>query len=161
MPPRTIPDGYVEIAPGEYAKAKLKVKTVPVGVAEVVVFDKSDIADTTGADHSVSMRVSMSPTTDESKLNKWEKEYLLWIKRELKPEWHGVQCLSLKIGDDCRYVPDFITIESGEIYCREVKGFFRPQAKVKMKAVARIYPWIRFVLARKSKGAWSHELVKP
>jgi hypothetical protein len=101
------------------------------------------------------------PTTDELKLNKTERAFLKYLEL-LNFPWIGVQNISLKIGNDCRYVCDFWAIGfDGELIGYETKGFYRPQAKVKMAVVARLFPWIKFKLVRKIKNGWDIQDVKP
>lgn len=99
--------------------------------------------------------------TDEAKLNKTEAEYLMYI-RCLGFAWIGVQNITLKLGHDCRYTPDFVTVDkNGHLDVREVKGFFRDDAKVKIKVAARMFPWMTFQVVRKAKTGWEHQIVKP
>jgi len=101
------------------------------------------------------------PTTDEDKLNKTEKAYLSYL-RALKPLWIGVQNITLKLADDTRYTCDFFFIdEAGALHGRETKGFWRDDAKVKIKVAARTFPWIRFAVAEKDGIGWKHTEVKP
>lgn len=102
-------------------------------------------------------------TTDEEKLNKLERDYLRLLRARNLP-WIGIQCITLKLGDDTRYTSDFVTIgPNGEIEFRETKGGkFWDDAKVKLKVAARMYPIFVFYLVRKSKdGNWSEVIVKP
>lgn len=105
-------------------------------------------------------------TTDQARLNKTEREYWEHLKQsQLLDEcivWIGVQNITLKLADDCRYTPDFWTVEvGGQIVAREVKGFWRDDAKVKIKVAARLFPWIKFVVVKKLQYSWSEEEVKP
>lgn len=103
----------------------------------------------------------ISPSTDERKLNKTERAYLDYL-RALNPQWLGIQNITLKLGYDTRYTPDFFGIDTlGVIHAREVKGFWRDDAKVKIKVAARLFPWIKFTVAMKTKTGWSHTEVKP
>lgn len=105
--------------------------------------------------------MTIQSSTDESKLNKTEKAYLGCLRHRGYP-WVGVQCITLKLGDDCRYTPDFWVLDaSGNLGAREVKGFFRDDAKVKIKVAARLYPWIKFVVVTKDKAGWNESDVKP
>jgi hypothetical protein len=106
------------------------------------------------------MSIQVQPTTDEAKLNKTEKAYLA-ILRSRRYEFVGVQCITLKLGDDCRYTPDFIVLNAGIITADEVKGFWRDDAKVKIKVAARMYPWIAFRVIQKNKAEWTVTLIKP
>jgi hypothetical protein len=112
----------------------------------------------------------LSVSTDEQKLNKTERAYLAHL-RSIGYDWIGIQCITLKLGDDCRYTPDLWTIESqdsnmpmarGRLVAREVKGFMRDDALVKIKVAARMFPFVVFVLVRRQKsGGWDTQIVKP
>jgi hypothetical protein len=105
--------------------------------------------------------IRCQPSADEAKLNKTEREYL-GLLRSASPAWIGVQAVTLKLGDDCRYTPDFVVLDAaGVLWAHEVKGFMRDDALVKLKVAARKFNWIRFVLARKEKGAWEVKEVSP
>lgn len=100
-------------------------------------------------------------STDEAKLNKTEREYFAYVKR-LGHQWVGCQSITLKIGDDCRFTPDFGVLTSdGKLQCHEVKGFWRDDAKVKIKVAARQFSFIEFIVVQKNKQGWSFESVKP
>lgn len=101
-------------------------------------------------------------TTDEKKLNKTERRFLDYLRSQNYRIVH-IQSITLKIGDDCRYTPDFISITpfSAQI-AWEVKGFFRDDAKVKLKVAARMYPWIVFKLVRwdSKNNQWDIQIVR-
>lgn len=70
--------------------------------------------------------------------------------------------MALKIGNGCRYTPDFVAVErvgdNGHVEVRvyEVKGgYAREDAVVKLKAAADRYRWARFflVVVRERRGA--------
>jgi len=110
---------------------------------------------------AVSMLAEITASTDEQKLNKTEKAYLNQL-RSRGLSWIGIQNITLKLADDTRYSPDFFYVHQGQIHAHEVKGFFRDDAKVKIKVAARQFPWIRFTLVFKGKGsAWDYREVKP
>ena len=103
----------------------------------------------------------MRPSTDEEKLNKTEKAYL-GVLRSSGHHWIGIQCISLKLGDDCRYNPDFLVLTvNGVLEAHEVKGFMREDALVKLKTCARMYRWLRIILVQRVQGQWASSLVKP
>ena len=103
----------------------------------------------------------ITPSTDEQNLNKTERAYLGYL-RSLNPMWLGIQCIKLKLADNTTYTPDFWTISNGGVlHALEVKGFWRDDARVKIKVAARQYPWARFTAASKTKHGWTHEEIKP
>ena len=111
---------------------------------------------------NVSLQHSFSPrlSTDEEKLNKTEKAFLTYMRLG-GFDWIGVQNVTLKLADDVRYTVDFTAIRLGKLMAYEVKGFFRDDARVKIKVAARLFPWISFVIVRKTKDGWQYEDVKP
>lgn len=99
-------------------------------------------------------------TTDESKLNKTEHLFLVYL-RTLYP-CVRIQAITLKLGDDCRYTPDFYTIDpNGVVTLWEVKGFMRDDALVKIKVAARQWTEFQFKLVYRRNGQWEIEDVKP
>jgi len=103
------------------------------------------------------------PTTDEQKLNKTERAFLEFL-RSRDTGWIGVQNVTLKIGDDCRYTPDFLVITQGwepPVVFYECKGFWRDDARVKIKVAARQFPWAKFIAVQRIKGQWRFEEIKP
>ena len=100
-------------------------------------------------------------TTDEDRLNKTEAAFLAYL-RASHVEHLAIQAITLKLADDCRYTVDFTGIREGRLMAWEVKGFFRDDAKVKIRVAARMFPWILFVLVRKQKGGgWTLKEVNP
>ena len=64
------------------------------------------------------------------------------------------EAYTLKLGKDCRYTPDFaVFLNDGEIEFHEVKGFWRDDAKAKLRIAARQFPH-RFRCVKKSKSGW-------
>jgi len=102
-------------------------------------------------------------STDEMRLNKTERAFLVWL-RAVAPSYVHIQDITLKLADDCRYTPDF-SVNDPARGCRtfyEVKGFWRDDAKVKIKVAARLFPEFRFVVVQKKLGGgWAFSEVKP
>lgn len=106
--------------------------------------------------------VKVRPTEDVRKLNKTEAAYLFHLQLKTDGwEWIGVQNMTFKLADDTRYTPDMIVISNGQVEAHEVKGFWRDDAKVKIKVAARLFPWVHFKVAMKTKSGWSVVDVKP
>lgn len=104
----------------------------------------------------------IQPSTDEQKLNKLERSWLRQLRLTHPEENIGVQSFTMKLGDDCRYTPDFWTLDAnGQIHFWECKGFMRDDALVKIKAAARKYRLFRFVLVTKEKGQWVEKPINP
>lgn len=103
--------------------------------------------------------VKIAKSTDEGKLNRWESQWLAVLQGR-SFAWVGIQNVTFKIGHDCRYTPDFVCYANiGGMVAYEVKGFFRDDAKVKIKVAARMFPWITFILVMKENGYWKEEIV--
>lgn len=63
-----------------------------------------------------------------------------------------------------RYTPDFLVItQDGSVEFHEVKGYWRDDAKVKIKIAARMFPWFTFRAYRwKNKTVgWLEETFDP
>jgi len=95
------------------------------------------------------------------KMNKTEREYGCMLEARGDVLWMEFEGLTLRLGDDCRYTPDFtLMLRDGTIECHETKGFMRDDALVKIKVAAASYPF-KFVLVRKTKGEWSMTEIRP
>lgn len=105
---------------------------------------------------------SLRPTADEAKLNQTERLFYAHLKHIVTPLYMGVQSITLKLADDCRYTPDFwAVIVQGTFTFYEVKGFWRDDARVKIKVAARTFPWAEFVAVQRIKKEWKFENIKP
>ncbi len=133
--------GFEEIVPGHLSRAV--------------------IVDARPSDATAKARLSISPSPDESKLNKTERAYLQ-VLRAGGFHFVGIQNITLKLGDDCRYTPDFNHLdEDGRLIFSEVKGFMRDDALVKLKVAARVFSIFQFVLVRKNGSGWDVSEIKP
>lgn len=117
---------------------------------------------------ALNRKLSIRPTKDESNLNKTESDYLAWLQNQ-QCQWIGVQCITLKIGDDCRLTVDFWALDDTGLRAIDTKACRRGKEKphieddalVKLKVAARMYPWIHFVVAWKLDGVWNHRAISP
>jgi len=111
---------------------------------------------------SIKVAIKAKQSADESKLNKLESAWLAVLRADITLAWVGVHALTFKIGDDCRYTPDFIALNlDGELIAYETKGFMRDDARVKLKVAARMFPFVGFVLVERKAGAWICTEIKP
>lgn len=102
---------------------------------------------------------ALGVSTDVAKLNRLERAYYDKLHAD-GHGWVGVQCITLKLADDCRYTPDLWTFCNG--FCAwECKGFRREDSWIKLKVAARMYPMISFVLVEKTKSGWHLTAIKP
>lgn len=71
---------------------------------------------------------------------------------------YAFEAVTLKLGDDCRYTPDFMVIEQDEtITFIECKGFWRDDAKVKIRVAAEKFPMFRFRAVKHVRDRWDWE----
>lgn len=99
-------------------------------------------------------RCIVAQTTDEANLNKTERAFYDLLKRNPEAAKVGIQNHTLKLADDTRYTPDFAVLQAdGQIVFYETKGFWRDDAKVKIKVAARQFPEYRFVVAVRDKAS--------
>jgi hypothetical protein len=105
------------------------------------------------AQQATKVRVALSERKDHKKLNKMERAFLAVLELRHPKVW--VQEFTLKLGDDCRYTPDFVCLTKElSLTVYETKGFMRDDALVKLKTAARNFPIFQFVLVEKKKGEW-------
>lgn len=99
-------------------------------------------------------------------MNKTERAYSAKLSLDksegLIQEWR-FEPLKFRIGHACFYTPDFeIVTSDGLLEYHEVKGYWMDDARVKIKAVARLFRDRRFVAVKKAKrGGWDFEEIKP
>lgn len=66
--------------------------------------------------------------------------------------------ITLKLADDCRYTPDFFVVDLlGGITFEEVKGFWRDDARVKIRVAAAQFPQFAFTALKQTRDGWSVE----
>ncbi len=106
------------------------------------------------------------------RMNRWETEYagVLDARRMMGGVvWWGFEAIKLRLADNTYYTPDFAVITNWEapndIWVRElefheVKGFWRDDARVKIKVSAELFPF-KFIAVQKLKksegGGWKVE----
>ena len=93
-------------------------------------------------------------------MNKTEAAYdahlwLLWHSGAIL--WHKFEAIKLRLADSTFYTPDFLVLPaSGVLEVHETKGFWRDDARVKIKVAASIYPF-RFIAVTKDGANWKVE----
>ena len=103
---------------------------------------------------------TLAPSKDEDKLNKTEKRYLARLRSDTDVEWIGIQSVTLKLGDDCRFTPDFCYIKKARMTFVDTKGgFVREDSTIKIKTAARMFPWASFVVAQLIKSQWTEKQI--
>lgn len=87
-----------------------------------------------------------------------ELDVLLYA-REIAAWWY--ESFTFKMADDYRYTPDFVIQENdGSLRVEETKGFWRDDARGKVKVFARQFPFPIRVL-RWEKTRWAIEEISP
>jgi hypothetical protein len=93
-------------------------------------------------------------------MNKTEAAYdaHLWLLRKAGDVlWHKFEAVKLRLADATFYTPDFLVLpSSGIIEVHETKGFWREDARIKIKVAASIYPF-KFVGIKKNGDGWERE----
>lgn len=95
-------------------------------------------------------------------MNKLEADFQAWLHRnpDLFTHISDHDAITLKLGEACRYTPDFWTHGAGGITAWEVKGWWREDARCKIKVAAKQYSWLAvFMAARREKGRWIFEQI--
>ena len=98
-------------------------------------------------------------------MNKTEADYgaLLEMRKVAgEIEDYHFESVTLKIADNCRYTPDFmVEFYDGHKEIHEVKGFWRDDARVKIKVAADKFRGFDFIAvqkkAKKDGGGWKIE----
>lgn len=93
-------------------------------------------------------------------MNKTEAAYaneLELRKRVGEIQWYSFEGIKLRLADNTFYSPDFFLMRAdGTLECKEVKGFWQDDARVKIKVAASMFPF-RFTAVKKSKQGWEEE----
>ena len=99
------------------------------------------------------MKVSLR----EVKMNKTEAQFQQLLRHDPSVLWAGYAAIKFMVGTDtCYYTPDFVVVTKDEIRVYEVKGFWRDDALVKIKAAADRYRWLRWFAVKKGKNGWEY-----
>ncbi len=97
-------------------------------------------------------------------MNKTESAYAASLEfRKLSGSiaWYKFEGIKLRLADNTFYSPDFfVMLADGQLEAHEVKGFWRDDARAKIKIAADMYPF-RFIAvsvkAKKNGGGWAIE----
>ena len=98
--------------------------------------------------------------------NKTEKafgdELELW-KRGGEITWWAFEPIKLRLAKSCFYTPDFAVMQADRSFeFFEVKGFWRDDARVKIKVAVKLFPMFRFTAvsmkAKRDGGGWKYEV---
>lgn len=101
----------------------------------------------------------------DSRMNSLEREYAdylnaLLMAGEIHAWWFEPKAWSL--GPNTSYKPDFmVQMPDGTIEMHETKGRWTPQARIKIKLAANMYPFIFRAVTKATKkegGGWKYEV---
>lgn len=76
--------------------------------------------------------------------------------------WYQFEAIRLRLAQNTFYTPDFLVMAAdGVLECRETKGFWQEDARLKIKMAAEKFPF-RFmaikVRTKKEGGGWEQEI---
>ena len=84
-------------------------------------------------------------------------EGLEYQKRVGQIRRYWFESIRLRLADRTTYTPDFMVERDGSLIIYEVKGFWRDDARVKIKVAAEMYPCFQFYAVQKTKEGWKVE----
>lgn len=97
-------------------------------------------------------------------MNKTEEAYarhLEGLRATGEVLWFRFEGLKFRLADNTFYTPDFVVMtKTGLMEAREVKGFWRDDARAKIKIAADLYPFVFIAvtqIAKSKGGGWSEE----
>lgn len=93
--------------------------------------------------------------------NKTEEAYAgyldLMVRADKYRSW-AFEAVKLRLAKSTFYTPDFMVVtQDGEIEMHEVKGFWRDDARVKIKVASEMFPF-RFIAVQLKRGDWVKEV---
>lgn len=96
-------------------------------------------------------------------MNGLEAKFMAELERAVTGSdysWVGFERIQLKLADRTTYTPDFAVVgPSGEMVMYEVKGFWRDDARVKLKVAAEQFPFFTFYAVTLKKREWQYERI--
>jgi len=102
----------------------------------------------------------MKPIIRDKRMNGMEERYSqLLTLRQRSGEiiaWR-FEPFGLRLADLTFYHPDFLVVFPGHFEIHEVKGFWREDARVKIKVAAGLFPWFKFVAVKSQRGRYVYE----
>jgi hypothetical protein len=101
-------------------------------------------------------------------MNRTEMEWSAELEADERVAHHEFESVRLVLAHRCAYNPDFTVItHDGRVQFHEVKGFWRDDARVKIKLAARKFFWADFIAVQKrpkrewdKHGMWKLEEIK-
>ena len=95
-----------------------------------------------------------------SKMNKTETRYAQYLELQKRGGailWYKFEGIRLKLANGAWFKPDFAVLHcNGTLEFREIKGYWREAARVRIKVAADLYPF-KFVAIKDDGGMWQVE----
>lgn len=99
------------------------------------------------------------------KMNSLESSYARYLeglKQAGEILFWKYEPFALKLADRTTYTPDFIVVgKNQEIEIHETKGYWREDARVKIKCACAAFPIFTFIGVQRQKGGWIYERFMP
>lgn len=103
---------------------------------------------------------AIGPKVVRHRMNGLERAYAKHLDLRVKYGKVGsyhFESIKFRLADRTWYTPDFaVYLPDGRLECHEVKGFWRDDARVKIKVAAEMFPF-RFIGVRRVDGRWVYE----
>lgn len=101
----------------------------------------------------------------DHRMNKTERKYsrhLASLQQAGQIKDYLYEPFNIRLAKRTFYKPDFLVVtKDNEIEVHEVKGWWRGDAKVKIKVAAERVPWFRFKAVYHKNGRWKYEQFEP
>lgn len=99
----------------------------------------------------------VKPNPQDRFRSKWEREYATRLTSG--GERWMYEAIKLRLAGNTFYTPDFFLPRSLKFV--EVKGFWRDDARVKIKVAAEMFPMFEFIAVTKDRrsGEWTEEQI--
>ena len=95
-----------------------------------------------------------------TKMNKTEKRYAQNLELRRKAgeiTRYSFETLKFILAKNTSYTPDFLVITPECIELHEVKGWWREDARVKIKVAAQMFPEFRWIAIQWKNEGWVYE----
>lgn len=115
-----------------------------------------------GLDHLIPKRVTHADA-DSDGMNRLERRYASYLDG-LKlggviRDYH-FESVRFRLANKTWLLPDFfVAMPDGSIEVHECKGYWRDDARVKLKVAAEKYPYLRWVAVKMFAGRWEFEVM--
>lgn len=105
----------------------------------------------------------VEPTNDpRARMNKLERAYADLLDASPEVASWKYESIKLRMADLTWLTPDFFVVYTNNVReFHETKGFWEEDARVKIKAVAALYPFTFVAVKREKGGVWMYERFSP